>query len=173
MKWENRNHSGWTDSSCQEVMPQCKVRRLQGGGWGVLSTWRATVEDRSSCRALARVIWGGNLLQTGLHSPDLSCVLGDGAVTGEFSTAGDVMDHLLGPLLRVLVNRGEGDIKNNTYSVFYSVILDRIKHLKILKKISILSLSTDSQFDFDWAILTQDSALVYNCGRCSPSEDIF
>lgn len=106
--------------------------RVEGGG--ALSTWRATVEDRSSCRALARVIWGGNLLQTGLHSPDLSCVLGDGAVTGEFSTAGDVMDHLLGPLLRVLVNRGEGDIENNTYSVFYSVILDRIKHLKILKK---------------------------------------
>lgn len=52
---------------------------------------------------LARIIRSSDLLQTGLHSPDLPGVLGNGAVTGEFTTAGDVMDHHLGPLLRVLL----------------------------------------------------------------------
>lgn len=51
---------------------------------------------------LARIIGRCDLLQTGLHAPDLPGVLGDGAVAGEFTTAGDVMDHHLGPLFGVL-----------------------------------------------------------------------
>ena len=51
---------------------------------------------------LAGVIRGSDLLQVGLHSPDLLGILGDGTVTGELPRASDVVDHLLGPLFRVL-----------------------------------------------------------------------
>lgn len=49
------------------------------------------------------VVGGGEFLQRGLHAPDLTGVLGDGAVAGELSRSGDVVDHLLGPFLGVLV----------------------------------------------------------------------
>lgn len=58
------------------------------------------------CCGLARIIGGSNLLQTGLHAPDLPGILGNGAVTGEFTRAGYVMDHLLGPLFGVLLIQG-------------------------------------------------------------------
>lgn len=51
---------------------------------------------------LARIVRSSDLLQAGLHAPDLPGILGDGAVTGEFATAGDVVNHHLGPLFRVL-----------------------------------------------------------------------
>lgn len=52
---------------------------------------------------LARIVRGGDLLQTRLHAPDLPGILRNGPVTGEFTTAGDVMDYLLCPLFRVLL----------------------------------------------------------------------
>lgn len=47
------------------------------------------------------------LLQCGFHAPDLAGVLGNGAVTGELATSGNIVDHLLGPFLRVLVQEGK------------------------------------------------------------------
>lgn len=44
----------------------------------------------------------GEFLERRLHAPDLTSVLGNGAVTGELATSGDVVDHLLGPFLGVL-----------------------------------------------------------------------
>lgn len=49
------------------------------------------------------VVGGGQLLQCGLHAPDLTGVLGDGAITRELATSCNVVDHLLGPFLRVLM----------------------------------------------------------------------
>lgn len=40
----------------------------------------------------------------GLHAPDLTSVLGNGAIAGELATSSDVVDHLLGPFLGVLVS---------------------------------------------------------------------
>lgn len=53
--------------------------------------------------ALARIVRSWDLLQTGLHAPDLPGILGNGAIAGEFARAGNVMDHHLGPLFRVLL----------------------------------------------------------------------
>lgn len=52
---------------------------------------------------LARIVRGGDLLQTRLHAPDFPGILRNSAVTGEFTTASNIMDHLLGPLFRVLL----------------------------------------------------------------------
>lgn len=57
-------------------------------------------------RCLAGIVRGGDLLQTGLHAPDLPGILRNSAVTGEFTAAGNVMDHLLCPLFRVLLGDG-------------------------------------------------------------------
>lgn len=43
----------------------------------------------------------------GLYAPDLSCILGDSAVTGELARAGNILDHLLGPLLGILSEEEE------------------------------------------------------------------
>lgn len=56
---------------------------------------------------LARIIRSSDLLQAGLHAPDLPGILGNGAIAGEFTTASNVMDHLLGPLFRVLLTHRE------------------------------------------------------------------
>lgn len=52
---------------------------------------------------LRLVVGGWKLLQCGLHAPDLTGVLGNGAVTGELATSSDIVDHLFGPFLGVLV----------------------------------------------------------------------
>lgn len=49
------------------------------------------------------VIRGGEFLKCGLHAPDLSGILGNGAIAGELATPGNVVDHLLGPFLGVLI----------------------------------------------------------------------
>lgn len=51
---------------------------------------------------LRLVIGRGEFLKRGLHAPDLTGVLGDGAIAGELAASGDIVDHLLGPFLRVL-----------------------------------------------------------------------
>lgn len=53
--------------------------------------------------SLMLVVRGGEFLKRGLHAPDLTSVLGDGAITGELATSGNVVDHLLGPFLGVLM----------------------------------------------------------------------
>lgn len=53
------------------------------------------------------VVGSWELLQCGLHAPDLAGVLGNGAVTGELATSSNIVDHLLGPFLRVLVWEGK------------------------------------------------------------------
>ena len=54
------------------------------------------------------IVGGWDLLKGGLHAPDLAGVLGDGAIAGELSRAGDVVDHLLGPFFGVLVGKKRG-----------------------------------------------------------------
>lgn len=54
------------------------------------------------------VIGGGDFLKRGLHAPDLTSILGNGAVTGELATPSNVVDHLLGPFLGIL-----GENKND------------------------------------------------------------
>lgn len=49
------------------------------------------------------VIWGREFLQCGLHAPDLTGILGNGAIAGELATPSDVVDHLLGPFFGVLM----------------------------------------------------------------------
>lgn len=49
------------------------------------------------------VVGGREFLERWLHAPDLASILGNGAVTGELATSGDVVDHLLGPFLGVLM----------------------------------------------------------------------
>lgn len=56
---------------------------------------------------LAGVVWGCDLLQTGLHAPDLTSVLGDGAVAGEFAATSNVVDYHLGPFFSVLFENEE------------------------------------------------------------------
>lgn len=56
---------------------------------------------------LAGVVWGCYLLQTRLHAPDLTGVLADGAVTGEFSTTSNVVDDHLGPFFGILFQNQE------------------------------------------------------------------
>lgn len=51
---------------------------------------------------LMGVIGCCDFLQAGLHAPDLTGILADGAVTGEFATTSNVVDDLLGPFLSVL-----------------------------------------------------------------------
>lgn len=53
--------------------------------------------------SLVLVIRGGEFLKRGLHAPDLTSILGNGAITGELATSGNVVDHLLGPFLGVLM----------------------------------------------------------------------
>lgn len=48
-------------------------------------------------------IWGGEFFQSRLHSPDLTGVLGDGAIAGELATASNVVNRLLGPFFGVLM----------------------------------------------------------------------
>lgn len=97
--------------------PQCELQWVVGGR-----------------RGLARIIRGSDLLQTGLHAPDLPGILGNGAVTGEFTTASNVMDHLLGPFFRVLlIHRGVGGYVNNMEicrAVLWST--DRLLHSTLL-----------------------------------------
>lgn len=54
---------------------------------------------------LLLVIRGRDFLQRGLHAPDLTGILGNGAIAGELATSSNVIDHLLGPFLGVLMGR--------------------------------------------------------------------
>lgn len=83
------------------------MKQLWGGG-GALVLGPCGLLQRGG---LARVIGSGDLLQAGLHAPDLPGILGDGAVAGEFTTAGDVVDHHLGPRFRVLQEGGRGGVR--------------------------------------------------------------
>lgn len=49
------------------------------------------------------VIRSGEFFQCGLHPPDLTGVLGDGAIAGELATASNVVNRLLGPFFGVLM----------------------------------------------------------------------
>lgn len=60
------------------------------------------VNDDSGGLKLLFVIWTGDFFQCGLHAPDLTGVLGDGAIAGELTTAGNVVNRLLGPFFGVL-----------------------------------------------------------------------
>lgn len=62
---------------------------------------------------LAGVVWGCDLLQTGLHAPDLTSVLADGAVAGEFATASNVVDDHLGPFFSILLENEEEEQVSN------------------------------------------------------------
>lgn len=73
----------------------CEVVLVRGG-------WGGSFVDCPGGTSV-HVVGGGEFLQRGLHAPDLTGVLGDGAVAGELSGSGDVVDHLLGPFLGVLV----------------------------------------------------------------------
>lgn len=53
--------------------------------------------------SLMLVIWGREFLQCGLHAPDLTGILGNGAIAGELARPSDVVDHLLGPFFGVLM----------------------------------------------------------------------
>lgn len=66
------------------------------------SGWTDVTVRQKRHVCLLKVVWGGDLLQAGFHTPDLLGVLGNGSIAGEFSTAGNVADHLLGPLSGVL-----------------------------------------------------------------------
>ena len=73
------------------------------------------------------LVGGRDLLQAGLHAPDLPGLLGNGAVAGEFTTACNVMDHHLGPFLGILflergTDRTEGKITRR--SIFDTVWMD-------------------------------------------------
>lgn len=78
-----------------------------------LRSWRshrvALVGDRSEWdgNGLFWVIRCSKLLQCGLHTPDLTGVLGDGTIAGELARTGDVEDHFLGPLLGFLFEEEE------------------------------------------------------------------
>lgn len=68
---------------------------------------------RSSSCGLARVVRSCDLLQTGLHAPNLSGVFRNSAVAGELAAAGDVVDDHLGPLFRILLTpESHGDQQN-------------------------------------------------------------
>lgn len=52
-------------------------------------------------------VGGWDLQVGGLYAPDLPCILSDGPVTGELARAGNIPDHLLGPLLGILSEEEE------------------------------------------------------------------
>lgn len=52
-------------------------------------------------------VGGWDLQVGGLYAPDLPCVLSDGPVAGELARAGNILDHLLGPLLGILSEKEE------------------------------------------------------------------
>lgn len=71
--------------------------------WGsdpVGKTWACLAVMRTG---LVFVIGGGEFLHVGLHPPDLPGVLGNGAIAGELARSSNVVDHLLGPFLGVLM----------------------------------------------------------------------
>lgn len=76
------------------------------------SGWtKATVRRKRHVVCSVEIVWGGDLLQAGLHAPDLLGILGNGAIAGEFAASGNVADHLLGPLFRILLNRTRREIR--------------------------------------------------------------
>ena len=77
------------------------------GAGGVTKVLEASEPRRLTVDSLfcLLLVGGGQLLQCGLHAPDLTGVLRDGAVAGELAAAGDVVDNLLGPFLGVLSRR--------------------------------------------------------------------
>lgn len=70
------------------------------------SGWTKVTVRQKRHMCLLMIIWGSDLLQARFHTPDLLRVLGNGTIAGEFTTAGNVVDHLLGPLFWVLLNQG-------------------------------------------------------------------
>lgn len=92
------------------------VAAVEAGLWGfyetysiyrvdyvVTSAYRESLAVGCHLDSLLLVIRGREFLQCGLHAPDFSSVLGNGAITRELATSSDVVDHLLGPFLGVLV----------------------------------------------------------------------
>lgn len=67
---------------------------------------------------LRLIVGSRELLQRGLHAPDLAGVLGNGAVTGELATSSNIVDHLLGPFLGVLAREGKQASHDPVYLCF-------------------------------------------------------
>ncbi len=83
---------------------------VDSGLWGLLPDAHYLPCRFLRCRccdtggeSLVLVVRGWKFLECGLHAPDLPGVLADGAIAGELSTSGNVVDHLLGPFLGVLM----------------------------------------------------------------------
>lgn len=57
----------------------------------------------------ARLTRGRDLQVGGFHPPDLPGVIGDGAIAGELSGGGNVLDHHPGPFFWILRVRGFTD----------------------------------------------------------------
>lgn len=78
---------------------------------------------------MARIVWGRDPFQAGLHAPDLPGVLGNGAVAGEFTTACNVMDHHLGPFLGILlVERDGGTDRREGRKDYVEITLHKVKY---------------------------------------------
>lgn len=83
---------------------------------------------------LAGVVWGCNLLQTRLHAPDLTGVLGDGAVAGEFATTSYVVDDHLGPFFSILFeNEEEEQVSSQFLHCFFCCVLKLFKALHSIR----------------------------------------
>lgn len=81
---------------------------------------------------LAGVVWGCDLLQTRLHAPDLTGVLGDGAVAGEFATTSNVVDDHLGPFFSILFENEEEEQVSSQF-LFFCCVLKLFKALHSIR----------------------------------------
>lgn len=82
------NHNHVTNQSPMRITPT--VSKTERSGHSV------------SPASVSRLIGWRDLQICRLHPPDLTRVLRDGAIAGEFPRVGDVFDHNLGPFFRVL-----------------------------------------------------------------------
>lgn len=88
---------------------------------------------------LVLVIGGRDFLQCGLHAPDLTGILGNGAIAGELATSSNVIDHLLGPFLGVLMGRWKWQIIRRLWLLRSSVSGDTITSSEKIYEILIFS----------------------------------
>lgn len=72
------------------------------------------------------VIWSGKFFQRRLHPPDLTGVLGDGAIAGELATASNVVNRLLGPFFGVLMWRSKRKrLRNRSCALAFGTVKSR------------------------------------------------
>ena len=74
---------------------------------------------RSITRAGRWLVGRRDLLVGRFDAPDLAGVFRDGPVAGELSGGGDVADHSLGPLYRVLKGNGRDDHDSSAQEIFH------------------------------------------------------